>query len=99
IAHQDNVVLRLANHSADLVDLVTYAQRLRADQQTNGSLRKILNYFLDDGDSRIIGIRDAEKHLEFLIILAAEACVIFVGFAVQPADRFEDADGRGKIRN
>ena len=50
------------------------------------------------GNRRILLVRHAEQNFEFRIVLPAEACVIFVGFAVEPADRFQDADWRSEIR-
>ena len=89
---------RLANHPAELIDLVAHAQRFRANQQANGDARgKSGMMFLNDRDGRFVGIRHAKKNFEFGIVLAAETCVIFVGFAVQPADRFQNAERRAEI--
>ena len=86
-----------AHHAAKFIYLVARAERLRANQQTNRTLGKIHNNFLNYRDGRIAVIGNAEENFEFRVILAAEACVILIRLAVEPVNRFENADRRSEI--
>src|SRR5580704_3606420 len=98
IADDHDLVPRLANHAAKLVHFVASPDFFRANQQTNRPPGKITDQFLDDRNRRITLVAYAKKNLKLGIILMAEASVVFVSFAVEPANRFQDAGRRLKIR-
>src|SRR6202007_3395954 len=97
VADCENFVLRFAHHAAKLVDLIADAQRLRANQETNPTLRKIARQFCNHRNRGVQLVADAEYYFIIGIILRAKASVVLVGLAVQSINRFEDADGRREI--
>ena len=88
---------RFANHAAKLVDFIAGAQRLRTDEQSNRALRKIGDYFFDYRNRGIALITHAKKNFEFRVILIAEARVVFVGFAIQAVNGFQNTGGRSEM--
>ena len=97
VADEEEIVARFAGHAAKLVDLVACAERLGTDQQANRTLRKIARSVFDGGNRGIALVGNAKKNFEFGIILAAETRKVFVCFAVEAANGFQDADGRREI--
>src|SRR5690348_2237276 len=97
IADNQDVVLRFAHHAAELVYLVAGAKRRSADKQANVALRKISDQLFDDRHSRIRLFRHTEDDFEFRVLLPAKAGVVLVGFAIEPADRLQNAHRRSKV--
>ena len=97
VADDYDLVAGLADHAAELVDLVACAARVRANEQADRAPREIGDQFPYDRNRRLLVIGDAEQDFEFGIILAAEAGEVLVGFAIQTANRFQNADGRSEI--
>ena len=88
---------RLAHHAHHLVHFVARAQLLRADQQANGPLRKILHQLLDDGNGGVLLVGDIEQNFKVGVILPAKAGVVLVGFTVKALNRLNNADWRSEI--
>src|SRR6185437_3941530 len=97
VADNQNVVLSLAHHAAELVHFVTGAQLFRTNQQADFATRKIANQFFNYGHGGIRIFRDAKDNFKFRVLLNAEARIVFIRFAIQPTHWFQDADGRSKI--
>src|SRR6202041_1957976 len=73
VTDKDDLVACLADHAAELVDLVACAARLGANQQADPAPREISDQFPYDRDRRLLVIADTEQDFKFGIILAAEA--------------------------
>src|SRR5581483_4443995 len=52
---------------------------------------------LNHSNGGILQIIHAEKNFKVWVILPAETCIVFVGFAVKPANRFQNAYGRREL--
>ncbi len=90
-------MLGFAGHAHEFIDLVARAERFRALEQADGALGEIADEFFNHRDGGIGAVGDTEKNLEARIVLTAKAGVVWVGFAVEPVDGFQDADARRVI--
>src|ERR1700683_3336413 len=97
VADDHGVMARFANHAAKLVDFIAGAHWLRTDEQSNRALGKIGDYFFDYRNRGIALITHAKQNFEFRVILIAEARVVFVAFAIQAVNGFQDTGGRSEM--
>ncbi len=65
----------------------------RAKKQANAALRKIADQFFQHRERGVIGV-DAKYDLEFGIVLAAKAGVVFIRLDIKILDGLQTADGR-----
>ena len=96
IGDHENVVLCLRGEPHQSRNFVINGSAARAEKEPDFTLRKFPNQFLQQRKCRIVGIY-AEKEFIVRIILPAKTGVVLVCLNVEPFDRLETTDGRGKI--
>ena len=99
VGHDQHLMSRLARHVDQVRDLAVFAVAPRIDHQRQIAAGKIGDKFVDDIDSRVGRIVDAEYDLDRAwIILRAKAGEIGVEVRLQSVQRLENSDRRDSRR-
>jgi hypothetical protein len=88
-------VTGFAREPAQLAYFSVPAPARGTDKKANGAAGVVFDKLSDDRNDRIIDVHHSEQNFVFRVIEIAEAGEVLVAFAVQPPDRFQDAD-RGR---